>query len=248
MASTSSKLPVLMADLSNYEIARAFRQPGCPLCRVLVVDEERSMQQFWRDSRLLPPIRRAFFASAGFCPRHSWLFHQQVTTAHRGGALAELYSGLVARDLRRIDALVNAHGEREGLLSERLVEFAHRSACRKCEELEAATARRARAGWRLLREPEMCAAYRSSDGFCFRHLGAVLVAGRDEDAELALVLLRDWRGRLTELHDRLQEFDRKRAYQYKDEPRGNEQLAPTEVVERYAGDQPEGAQGTAPSG
>ncbi len=206
------------------------------------------MQQFWRDSRLLPAVRRAFFASGGFCPRHSWLLHRQVSRANRGGALAELYAGLAARDIRRIEAAAAAEfdGRRDAPLGERLAGLAHRSACSECEELEAATARRARAAWRLLREPGMSTRYRSSDGFCFRHLGAVLVAARDEDPEVATMLVNDWRDRLAALHGRLEEFDRKRDYRYRDEPRGDEQRAPTDAVGRYAGEQPEGTESTAP--
>lgn len=227
-----------MPDLSNFEIARALGQPGCPLCRVLAADEERTMQRFWRDGRFVPAVRLAFFAGRGFCPRHSWLLHEQVIRAGRGGALTDLYDSLSAQDLERIEDVLDRGGRRRRRLADATDEFARRSGCRACEELEQATARRAHVACHLLREEPMVAAYRTSDGFCFRHLGDVLNADANADPTLAPMLLDDWRERLTVLRAQLAEFERKRDYRHAHEPRGKEQRAPTDAVRRYAGEPP----------
>jgi hypothetical protein len=225
-------------DLSNYEIARAFREAGCPLCRVVAADEERSMQQFWRDSRLLPAVRRVFFASGGFCRRHAWLLHAQVMRAGRGGALTDIYDAMLARDAGRIATILDGHREQQDL-AEELHDLVRQTGCRACEELEATTKRRAHFACNLLHEDGMVAAYRASDGFCFRHLTVVLAAIGDGDSELRLWLLADWGERIAALRAGLAEFERKRDYRHADEPRGEEQRAPTEAVRRYAGEPPD---------
>jgi len=238
MASTEAIEPSgrPVPDLSNFEIARAFKQPGCPLCRVLAADEERAMQRFWRDGRFVPAVRLAFFASGGFCPRHAWLLHEQVMRAGRSGALTDLYDALSRRDLGRIARVLDGEKPRRGDSGRR--ELACRAGCPACEELERATARKAHFACELLREEGMVAAYRASDGFCFRHLGDVLVAGADADQGLARSLLDDWRERLAVLREQLAEFERKRDYRHAHEPRGDEQRAPTDAVRRYAGEPP----------
>jgi hypothetical protein len=225
-----------MPDLSNYEIARAFREPGCPLCRVVAADEERSMQQFWRDSRLLPRVRLRFFASGGFCRRHAWLMHDQVMRAtSRGGVLTDIYGAMVARDLRRI-AMVIDGGRGRIKLAEGLGALAHRLECRACEELAESTSRRAHFFCQLLREKGMVGSYRASDGLCLPHLEAVLHRCAEDEPELGRVLLADWSDRLAALQGQLAEFERKRDYRHADELRGDEQRAPSDAVRRYAGE------------
>jgi hypothetical protein len=225
-----------LPDLTNFEIARALSQPGCPLCRVLADEEERAMQRFWRDGRFVPAVRLAFFASGGFCPRHAWLLHYQVMRAGRGGALTDLYDSLAARDLGRIDRVLDGSRRRRPSLSEALQSLARRARCRACEELEQTTARKAQFACRLLREQGMLAAYQASEGFCFRHLGEVLAAATEADPPLAELLVDDWRNRLAILRPQLAEFERKRDYRHAHEPRGDEQRAPTDAVRRYAGE------------
>jgi hypothetical protein len=53
---------------------------------------------------------------------------------------------------------------------------------------------------------------------------------------VAEFLLTDGRRRLEALRAELAEFDRKRDHRHRDEPRGHEQLAPTEAIRRYVGD------------
>lgn len=238
MASTEATRKRHLPDLSNYEIARAFHEVGCPLCRVVAADEERSMQQFWRDSRLLPAVRRGFFASGGFCRRHAWLLHEQVMRAGRGGALTDIYDAMLARDAARIATILDGHREQQNV-AETLRDFVHQTACRACEEVEATTKRRAYFACNLLQEDGMAAAYRASDGFCFRHLTDVLAAIGDGDSELRLRLLADWGERIAALRNGLAEFERKRDYRHADELRGDEQRAPTDAVRRYAGEQPD---------
>ena len=228
-----------MPDLSNFEIAQAFREPGCPLCRVLAADEEREMQQFWRDSRLLPLVRRSFLDNGGFCPRHAWLLHEQVTRAGRGGALTDLYEALAARDQGRIERLVASSEGNPEAFARQLHEFIHASGCFACQELEAATERRSHFARQLLQEEGMFEAYVRSDGFCYRHLGGVLVDAGEHAPALASALLRDWNERLSRLRHELAEFEWKRDYRRANEPRGVEQEAPTHAVSRYAGEQPD---------
>ena len=229
-----------MPDLSNYEIARALREPGCPLCRVLAVDEERLVQQFWRDSRLLPPVRMTFLASGGFCRRHAWLMHDQVMkrAKGRGGALTELYDRMAARDLRRISEVTDDALEYPELV-EGLRAWAQRSECQACIELAEATSRRAHFLCQLLREEGMVDAYRASEGLCLPHLHAAVRRSAEDDPELGRLLLTDWSERLAVLRAQLAEFDRKRDYRHADEPRGEEQRAPTDAVSRYAGEPPD---------
>jgi len=83
-----------MPDLSNLDLAKAFGQSGCPLCRVLAGGERRDIASFAREGRFAPQAQGRFRRAGGYCRRHAWLLH----AARR---LAELADDLAKFDRKR---------------------------------------------------------------------------------------------------------------------------------------------------
>jgi Family of unknown function (DUF6062) len=225
---------------SNHAVYAALREPGCPLCRVHALSEERLLLGFVRDGILNPSARHRFVASGGFCRRHAWGLHAVARAEGSGAPIADVYGQLARHDLQRLTHLVHARPNRA---ARRQLEdgLARRAECQICESLRKGGEGHAAFLCELLDDEPGRSAYEASEGLCRTHLDAVIAQStrRHRRGDQARWLLEDWRRRLAELHLQLREYDRKRSYTAAHEPKGAEQRSWTEVVRRYVGeDQP----------
>jgi hypothetical protein len=99
-------------DIFSYDLVEAFRSRGCPLCRVIAVDERRWVASFWREGKQAAGARRRFFEGGGFCRTHAWLLYRLVAAEGAGAAIADLYGALADRDL---DWLAKVRTEFDGV-------------------------------------------------------------------------------------------------------------------------------------
>jgi hypothetical protein len=222
-----------MPDLLSYELVEAMAQPGCPVCTALDIADERWIKSFWREGRYDRGARQRFFAAGGYCPRHAWLLHESVADAKGGAAIADLYGNLADLDSDRLGRLL----ERLSSPSRRRrrTELRRKEPCPACVERTDETERDAYFLTQALAEAAVRRRYAGSDGLCFEHLAAVVGYASEEDPDVACFLLDDWRRRLSEHGGQLAEFDRKRDYRYRSEPRGDEQHSWTDVIALYTG-------------
>ncbi len=223
-----------MVDVYSLALVEAFALRGCPLCRVLDDAERAELGTFLREGFRAPETLRRFSAGGGFCRAHAWLLHGLAAEKGRAVAVADSYGGLIARDLELLDTLEADLGwSSKRRLGVRLV---GRLACPACEWARDSLARKASFLVQALRAPAARGAYGDSDGLCLPHLEATLDAAIADDRPIARFLVRDARGRLERLAERLAEYDRTRDHRYAHERRGSSLEAWTDAVRRYAGE------------
>ena len=199
-------------------------RPGCPLCGAEKLDEDRWVRAFLRDGHRDPGVRRRFLASGGLCHAHTRLVWLVCQGDERGtSAIAALYRLLVEHDLHAL----SRRGTRKG--SKR----PHKQPCEACEARLRDGERKVYFFCQALADPGLRRSYsRHPDGLCARHTTAVLA---EAAGSLRPFLLRDRSLRLSSLQRRLSEFDRKRDYRFRGEPRGDEQQAPHDALLHYGG-------------
>ena len=220
-----------MPDIFSYEIVEALHSTGCPLCRVLAVEDVRWVETFRREARNDPAIRADFFAGGGFCRHHAWLFQRLVALADSPAAITDTYGWLAEQDLDWLDNVERAltAGRRRGSALERS------RPCPACNAHRDAIERKIEIFVGVVSEPDVRVMYERSDGLCFNHLSTVIGQARKSGAESAFFLLRDWRRRLEHIRGQLADLERRRDYRYQDEPEGEEQHAWADVIALYVG-------------
>lgn len=222
---------VATVDVSNFEILGALREPGCALCRVQLLAEQRMVQSFLREGRYNPGARKAFMRSGGLCQRHAWQFHGWAEDEGTGAGIADVYKQLIGEDLGSLDESLAKLKTRRGRRRVRRW-FGGQHRCPICVALTHSQRAHGYFLGQLLGDQEARSTFTASDGLCYRHLEAAVAEAMraDGDGTVAGFLVKDWRARIQSLGYQLAEYDRKRDYRYAAERRGEEQQAWTEVI------------------
>lgn len=158
----------------------AFEQENCPLCRLLLRQEERWLMVFLAESVLDLGIRRQILASWGLCRRHAWAL---ATRSDSGSALvtALIYENLVGSLLQHC-AVQQTAGREEPLLAigspGRLTMAVPGQSCPACLARDRVERNYIVSFHKYCSLPAFAAAYQASDGFCPRHLARVLAQAR----------------------------------------------------------------------
>ncbi len=153
-----------------------FEEENCPLCRLLLRQEERWLMVFLTESVLDLGIRRQILASWGFCRRHAWAM---ATRTDLGGALATaiIHEDLTDRLLQHCGVQAGADAGEEGLiitLPEHLATVVPGHSCPACLARERIERNYIASFNKYAALPAFLAAYQASDGFCPVHLARVL--------------------------------------------------------------------------
>ncbi|MDI6894490.1 MAG: DUF6062 family protein [Bacillota bacterium] len=214
------------------ELWEALGQSGCPLCRLAHAAEQTYWTWFVLENYYSGPTLETL-CRGGFCRTHAWRAAQLA-----GNRLAATYD-VLARDaqerLRTALGVIGASGARvtrrrwRALLAGTLE---RKGPCPVCQT----AAQRAGVGARhlvvLLAEEGGRARYAASDGLCWNHL---VEACRLGDHPVTAFLVEDFLVRLGRLEEGLQEFFRKSDYRFAHEPKGSEQQAYLDAIERFSG-------------
>ncbi len=168
-----------MPELFAYEIVEAFGLSGCPLCRVLAVDERRWVDSFRREGKSSPEARRTFYAAGGFCRRHGWLLQQLAAEDGGGAAIVRLYDPLVERDLAWLDRVAD---ELEQSRRRRRVALERTRPCPACVAADESLERKAHFLAEALLTAALREKYSASDGLCFVHLARAVGKAQQLDA------------------------------------------------------------------
>jgi hypothetical protein len=227
---------MLGLDIFAYETVEAMSEPGCPMCRVMQLEDIRDMASFvregWQDSR----TARRFLLGGGFCGHHAWLFHALSAEARSGVAIAHLYGIILDQDLEAGEqaAAWASGGRRSGVVAK----LRRRSGCLACERAKQAVSGHALFLVDALDSPKVRSRYTSSDGPCYTHFTYLLEEALTRKTDVALFILDDWRRRLRDLSHNLANYNLKRDYRYAAQRTAAEQESWTEVIRRYAGEPP----------
>lgn len=180
-----------MKALNYYNLLDAFKQSGCPLCRLLKADAHRFLDTLLYEFVADRTIQKDFRQSRGLCNVHAW-----ELTELRGGnvgtailcqvVLDEITTQLNSATKKAASPLNRLFGQQtEGtLLAERL-EAGERCMC--CVAVDAGERRYLETLAATLAEPDVRAAFTASSGFCLPHFRRLLVAITDEDARQVLI-------------------------------------------------------------
>ncbi len=248
-------------DLITLDLKVAFREPGCPLCRLRYQAEHRYLLSLLREHVNDGATRRHIVPALGFCPTHAWYVQRLEAQIWEDGlGVGILYEDLLRHTLDGIDAYIEMQrhkarqaprwwwrlrnvwlrlfaGSRAGDLPFGL---APRGVCRACaigQEQETT-----HLIWLIKRYPEASfrSLYESSDGLCLPHLRRALLLAEERDANVALLLAQDARRRILDQRDHLSQYIRKHGWQHREEPHLSEEARSwVRAVAFYAGERRE---------
>lgn len=228
MLSEGSTIPDIFTD----ELWAALAAAGCPICRAVIAAERLWTDSFWREGKNDRSAREAFFAAGGFCRDHALLLHSLARDTRGGAAIADLYGWLAKYDIE----LLASASQQLGRSRLRRLRIGRRRVCPACEASADATERKLAFLIDALAAARTRERYAASDGLCIPHLLEAATRAAREQPDACSFLLEDGRQRLVNLRAQLDEFDRKRDHRFRHEPKGAEQLAPTQAIRRYVGD------------
>jgi len=103
----------MSTPLSLFELAEAFKKPGCPICRLMRRDVEKYIHSLLFEGYKFPESHERFQASRGLCNTHAW----QMAEGFKGALLniGTYYAGALRQLLRDLDAPGPAGAARSGL-------------------------------------------------------------------------------------------------------------------------------------
>jgi hypothetical protein len=216
-----------------YELRSAFREPGCPVCRV----RQQAMYRYlfrllWENVNNMT-TRIELGDSIGFCSEHTWQLHRVADDIGEETGISIVYEDL-ARDVARRLSTWGAHlpHRRSGLrwladvgtriraalgIRDRPPIAAGRD-CPACVRGDQSEERNI--AWLVqgCAESEFRSRYVASDGLCLSHLRQALALAERSDPDVARFLAHIAEQRLEALADNLYERIRKHAWAYRHEP------------------------------
>ena len=218
-----------------HKLVEAFREPGCPVCRLEQHSVERYLDSQFYENVNSPKWRDHLRASLGFCREHAWLAVEKRLGDPLGFSI--IYRDLVNSVLKRLEAGEGAAPAPRGwtALLRQLPEKARariagalaavtpRRRCPVCEHRDESTRNTLAALLEELKQPEMAAALQASQGLCLPHLRHALE--HVQDLAVCETLLGIQRKKLEGWRHELDEFIRKNDYQFAAEGFGRERDA-----------------------
>jgi len=160
-------------DLLIVSLKVAFRQPGCPICRLRRESERRYLFGFLWENVNDAGVRVKLVNSLGFCRRHAWQLQAMEERVWGDGlGTAIVYEDLVRRAHAALQNSTNHNRVPSGLRP--------RAQCRVCEIGE--NTEQSYVTWLLrgCKDAEFRKWYRSSDGVCLPHLRHVFAVDGEQ--------------------------------------------------------------------
>ncbi len=228
----------------NHDLFDAFRQPGCPVCRLSLGAVSHYMNSTNYDALGDPAIRERFEASLGFCNLHA---HQWLDEAFVLGT-AQMYRDVIRsvdRELRGQSFQGRGMGGRmASLLGGNAAASPVRQPtlpCPACAVLEETKTRLIRTLVKGLADEPFRNAHAESDGLCLPHLRNALAMASSREAfdSLKERVLATQETLLAHLDETIRKHD----YRFRHEPATDEVGSPARAVAHVAG-----SKGAIPSG
>lgn len=231
-------------------LIETLKTPGCPICTLERVAAHKAVDVFLTEAMMEPKTRDNALQAYGFCPPHTRLLVAKDLT-HSGMPLATniLYEQLHGRTLQGLQAWSGRQTGAvwiNGLLRRLGISLPARPAavltpgarCPICTSAEQSALNMLSALFEELEKqtPDLTAAYEHSDGLCLVHLRqglSHLAAGYPRAARRLVDITRQ---RLVEQRKHMQEFIRKKNWEYREENlTGPESEAWREALTFYTG-------------
>jgi len=252
--------------LDTMGLRRAFREGGCPVCRLRQQEERRYLFNLLYENVNDGSTRRHLVRSLGLCPEHAWALQAiEQERWHDGLGVSIIYEDLAGRVLSGLTEYLEANppprAQRRVPLRQRLERWgaagrwlARRlsspvpgapllarispvASCRACELGD--KVEKTYLDWLVqgLADPEFRELYAASDGLCLPHLRRALSGVQDEGAVRCLAEVAV--AGLDPLLHNLREYVRKRDWNNRQEPRtGHEDASWVRAGAFFAGEAP----------
>lgn len=221
---TNGERPLVVA----LDLLSAFRQPGCPLCRIRQQAADRHLFSLLWESIGNMNVRLRLTESLGFCPEHTWQLYHLAAAEFAGETGAPiLYTDIVQAILNRLrDLETRIPNYPPGRRRQKELPLTPKQPCPVCVDVEAAQERNMH--WLVAgcADTTFRTRYAGSDGLCLLHLRQAVEAAAQIDPEAARFLVRLSILKQEALAADLKEYIRKRAWENRFEAIGeNEQNA-----------------------
>ncbi len=229
--------------VSYFELRDAFREEGCPVCRLLLKWTRRYLDSLFHEYVNDPGVRQQLRESHGFCNWHAWM---AATIDNSPSGIAIIYEHLLKDQIWILQDFLGSlkprswwtqlkarwlHVEREPFTQ---THQHRRPTCPACERREAFFEQDfIETLLTSLSDPEFADGFRLSFGLCLPHLYRAIATGRDQP-NLPLLLELQVK-KLEALRGELAEYIRRLDYRFMAEPRGEEKTSWRRVVELFVG-------------
>lgn len=229
------------------DMLSAFRQPGCPLCRIRQQTADRYLFGLLWENMGNINVRLRLVESLGLCPEHTWQLERLATCEFPGETGAPiLYREIVHGVLDHLRALepnlpddLPVSRRQKEHVRRRLEAQTASPACPVCADV--ATAQERNLHWLITgcADPVFRSRYAASDGLCLPHLRRAVeqAAVTDPNAARFLIRLAVLKGEA--LLTDLDEYIRKRGWEHRfEEMSENEQTAASRAARFLGGLEP----------
>jgi len=225
--------------IAALELRGAFRQPGCPICRVKQETADRYIFHLLWENVNDFTTRLHLVNSLGFCPEHTWqVYHTEVDKFGDGFGISIIYEHLTRLIVEGLynfqtslpaNAPVHGHwwqrawGRLRSTVRRTASQVPHLDGLVPGEECRACFFAKGTERDNIMWLVQGCAGaefrdkFAASDGLCLTHLRPALEQAARSGPEVARFLAYDAARRLTALVADLGEYDRKHAWQYRHE-------------------------------
>ncbi len=208
--------PVVQKHLLYHACREALLSGQCPVCRLVAASTQQRLRHLFHESVNDPLVRESLRGSLGYCSRHA----QMAAGASDACGIAIFYRDILSRVLRRLEA------------AKRGTRLPAPSPCPECLAEQADERRCLHALARDLRDPDLQAAYRQSNGLCVPHLERLLALSAPE---IVAFVADQEKARIAALADELGEFIRKHDHRFAHEPMNAERDSWRRALQKAAG-------------
>ena len=225
--------------IDYFDLKDAFKIPGCPLCNRIKEISWKFLDNLYYERVLDGGTRVGLIEAKGFCKWHAWM---STEIRHSDSGIAIIYKQLLDIEIERLSNWVKAAGPSlkksnlrtyRKILNAILSSWTNKASCPICEAVQEHERMDEGVLLDFIDEEEFSKEFEKSSGICIRHLVRIIQTfGKHPNLPL---LIEKQLQKYKFLSYELGEYDRKRAYQFSNEPKGSETNSWKRVLNQFAG-------------
>jgi hypothetical protein len=222
------------------DLLDALKIPGCPLCNSTKEMSLEFLDNLYYERVLDVGTRVSLIKAKGFCNWHAWM---STELRHSDSGIAIIYKHLLDIEIEKLSKLAKGRGSSAKKWTLRpwkkylyaiLSSWTNKSSCPICESIQDFVGFKEGVLLDFIDEDEFSKEFEKSSGICVRHLIHIIKTFYTHP-NLSLLVEKQLQ-KYKFLSYELGEYDRKRAYQFSNEPKGSEVDSWKRVLEQFAGE------------